>query len=46
MNNHELHGKKIEVVQFVNHTKRQPGESKFNNLYVKNIPTGTTDEKL
>lgn len=46
MNEFELNGKKIEVLKHEKKDKRETLVSKFNNLFVKNLPSGTDDNKL
>jgi polyadenylate-binding protein len=47
MNDKEINGKKIEVVRHEKKDKRETtGPSKFNNLFVKNLPKGTDDAAL
>lgn len=47
LNNSELKGKIIEVTKHEKRDKREPTTNvKFNNLFVKNLPAGTDDEKL
>lgn len=47
LNDVELSGKKIEVQKHEKKDKREPNSTlKFNNLFVKNLPQGTDDEKL
>lgn len=47
MNDTEFHGKKLEINKHEKKDKReQTGLSKFNNLFVKNLPKGTDDNKI
>lgn len=47
MNEKEIKGKKVEINKHEKKEKREGlGSSKFNNLFVKNIPKGTDDAKL
>ena len=47
MNEKEIHGKKIEVHKHEKKDKRDVQvSSKFNNLFVKNLPSETDDAKL
>lgn len=41
-----MKGKKIEIDTHEKREKREPQISKFNNLFVKNLPTGTDDAQL
>jgi hypothetical protein len=43
MNNFELRGKKLEIDKHEKKAKREPVATKFNNLFVKNLPKGTDD---
>jgi polyadenylate-binding protein len=42
----EVKGKKIEIDKLLKKDKRDIGPTKFNNLFVKNLPKGTDDAKL
>lgn len=44
MINHEINGKKIEVISHQKKDKRENTQQKFNNLYVKNFAKGTNEE--
>lgn len=44
LNGYELKGKKIDIDIHEKREKREPLTSKFNNLFVKNLPAGTDDE--
>lgn len=47
MNDKEIRGKKVEINKHEKKDKREPtGLSKFNNLFVKSLPSGTTDAQL
>jgi polyadenylate-binding protein len=46
MQNYEMHGKKLEIAQHLSKDKRDRTEAKFNNLYVKNLLPGTSEEEL
>lgn len=46
MNEKELRGKKIEINRLEKRDKRDFAPTKFNNLFVKNLPKGTDDAKL
>ena len=47
MNQAEIRGKKIEINRHEKKaTRENPQQTKFNNLFVKNLPKGTDDEKL
>lgn len=50
MNGQELHGKKLEINKHERKDKRDVKDiaapSKYNNLFVKNLPAGTSDEQL
>jgi polyadenylate-binding protein len=41
-----LRGKKIEIDTHEKKEKREPLNTKFNNLFVKNLPKGTDDPQL
>lgn len=47
LNDKEVKGKKIEINKHEKKDKREtPATTKFNNLFVKNLPKGTDDAKL
>lgn len=46
MNDTEIRGKKLEINKLEKKDKREIAPSKFNNLFVKNLPQGTDDAKL
>jgi RNA recognition motif-containing protein len=46
MNGKLVEGKNIEVNRHEKKDKREVGPQKFNNLFVKNLPKGTDDNKL
>lgn len=46
MNDKEIRGKKIEINKHEKKDARKSQPTKFNNLFVKNIPKGTDDAKL
>lgn len=50
MNGQELSGKKLEINKHERKDKRDPkdsaGPAKYNNLFVKNLPAGTSDQQL
>lgn len=50
MNGQELSGKKLEINKLERKDKRDPkengGPAKYNNLFVKNLPVGTSDQQL
>lgn len=48
MNEKDIKGKKIEINKHEKKEKREVlgGSTKFNNLFVKNLPKGTDDAKL
>lgn len=47
MNDQEVKGKKLEINKHEKKDKREPqGSTKFNNLFVKNLPKGTDDAML
>jgi RNA recognition motif-containing protein len=47
MHEKDIRGKKVEINRHEKKEKREPaGSTKFNNLFVKNLPPGTDDTKL
>lgn len=46
MNGHELKGKKLIVEISQSKEQRQDNVVKFTNLFVRNLPTGTTEKNL
>ena len=46
MNAQNWNGKEIEVVKHTKKDLRQASHTKFNNLFVQNLPDGTTEPKL
>lgn len=47
MNGKEIKGKKLEINKHEKKTARDnQAQTKFNNLFVKNLPKGTDDNKL